>query len=177
MIQFDGLWIDMNEQSNFVTGETGGCAGNTINYPPYIPHIRMDNSTHGLADKTLCGDAVHHLGSHYNVHSLFGWSQSEPTLRAVQEATGLRGLLLSRSTFVGSGRWAAHWLGDNFSNWHNLRRSIVGMLHFNQFGIPLVGADICGFGGDTTPELCARWHQLGAFYPFARNHNALGSRE
>ncbi|XP_045686064.1 maltase-glucoamylase, intestinal-like isoform X2 [Phyllostomus hastatus] len=173
ILDYDGIWIDMNEPSNFQNGQQPGCVENRLNYPPYVPDI-----TGGLlAEKTLCPNSKTYLGYHYDTHSLFGWSQAKPTFYASQNATGKRAFVLSRSTFVGSGKYTGHWLGDNFSRWRDMHMSIIGMLEFNLFGIPYIGADICGFNEETTYELCLRWMQLGAFYPFSRNHNAIGHKE
>ena len=47
----------------------------------------------------------------------------------------------------------------------------------NMYGMPLMGADVCGYSGDTSAELCARWTVLSALYPFSRNHNDMTSAD
>jgi alpha-glucosidase len=42
-------------------------------------------------------------------------------------------------------------------------------------GVGFVGADIGGFNGDASPELFARWMQIGSLYPFARGHSHTDS--
>uniref|UniRef100_A0A8D2M864 alpha-glucosidase n=1 Tax=Zonotrichia albicollis TaxID=44394 RepID=A0A8D2M864_ZONAL len=178
-LKFDGLWTDMNEPAAFMNGAMGGCRDDLLNYPPYMPHLGYRDV--GLIYKTPCMEGLHYLpdgtpARHFDVHSLYGWSQARPSLVALQAATQERGIIISRSTYPSSGRWVGHWLGDNTAAWDQLHKSIIGMMEFSLFGISYTGADICGFFKDSQYELCVRWMQLGAFYPFSRNHNEKGTR-
>lgn len=167
-IPFDGMWIDMNEPSNFVDGSTIGCTNSSLDNSPYTPRVRGSS----LYTKTVCPSARQYISNHYNLHNMYGHFEaiaSNNALKAINK--NKRPFVLSRSSFAGSGQYAAHWSGDNRANWEDLYYSIPIMLNFNMFGITQVGSDICGFIGDTTEELCIRWMQLGSFYPFMRNHN------
>ncbi|KAK9732122.1 Glycosyl hydrolases family 31 [Popillia japonica] len=139
----------------------------SLETPPYVPKVVGGQ----LNYKTFCMTAQHYAGVHYNVHNLYGITEAIVTSFAMAEIRGKRPMVISRSTFPGHGRYAGHWSGDVYSEWHDMRYSIPQLLSFSMFGIPLMGADICGFNGNTTVALCNRWSQLGAFYPFSRNHN------
>jgi len=159
----------MNEPSNFVVGSLTGCPESSLETPPYVPSIAGGR----LSVQTLCMTAKHYNGLHYDLHSLYGYSEGIVTMDSLNTVRKKRSLVIGRSTFPGSGAHQGHWTGDNHASWDDLAKSIPGILNFQLFGIPLVGADICGFQGDTNEELCSRWMQLGAFYPFSRNHNTI----
>ena len=123
----------MNEPSNFVDGSLNGCTNNSLDNPPYTPGIIGDS----LMSKTICPSAKQSLSTHYNLHNMYGYYEAVATNAALQRINpDKRPFVLSRSTFVGSGRYTFHWSGDNNADWNNLYFSISEILSFNLFGIP-----------------------------------------
>jgi len=168
---FSGSWLDMNEVSNFINGD---CDHN----PTLINNTTMTYTPggQGINTRSLDAAATHYYGhDEYNMHSLFGFLESKATNKYFTQHKRTRPFIISRSSYPGHGRYASKWLGDNYSEWSFLEYSITGIYNFQMFGIHLIGADICGFLGNTTQELCQRWMQLGTLYPFSRNHNDIHS--
>ncbi|KHJ91788.1 glycosyl hydrolase, family 31 [Oesophagostomum dentatum] len=165
-IGYDGIWIDMNEPANFGTNEdhpwyfddpahdnvttlkcpvVEGGRDAEWDMPPYktraVWGFEEANKPY-LSTVTLCMNGIQSGGEmrFYNVKSLYGWSESKVTQQALHDAINKRGIVISRSTFASSSRYAAHWLGDNRARWDDLRNAVVGAQEFNLFGFPYVNA-------------------------------------
>lgn len=167
-VGFDGLWLDMNEVTNFCNGacyDEQASGSPVIHELPYIPTGR------NIEDGSLSLDSVHEGGiKELDAHSLFGTMEVKATHDWFKEKTNKRPFIIERSSIAGMGKYGSMWTGDNTSNEKDMGFSVTQIMAHQIMGIPMVGPDICGFGGDTNPELCARWYMLGSFYPFSRNH-------
>jgi len=144
-----------------------------VNYPPYV----INNIQGALGRSAISPNATHADGTlEYEMHNLWGHGILKATYNALSTVfPGVRPFIIGRSTFSGSGAYAGHWGGDNWSNWPSMIFSIPQALSMSLLGVPMFGADTCGFADNTDMELCNRWMQLSAFFPFYRNHNILGA--
>ena len=77
-----------------------------------------------------------------NMHAVRGIMQAKLTYEYLRGYLRKRPLVISKSTYPGSGRYGGHWLGDDSSSWDDLKNSIPAMMNFHIFGIPFVGSNL-----------------------------------
>lgn len=148
-----------------------------LTFPPYQIHSGTPNEFLTMGHKTVSANATHANGFYeYDVHNANGHMVAKMTREALDTIYGgNRSMIIARSNFAGTGKFSQHWLGDNYSTWQSMRDSIKGLFQYSAFQMPFVGADACGFSGNTVEELCTRWMMLASLTPFFRNHNVYGA--
>ncbi|XP_064480486.1 lysosomal alpha-glucosidase-like isoform X2 [Ornithodoros turicata] len=167
MTSFDGVWLTHTSPWCSHVDPEQCSMTSTHELPRNYPEERLNRYT-------LCMEDIFSISKHYDVHNLYGYYAAKATYMALKRVIRRRPFIVAGATFAGQGKWSGHWTGDTLATWESMRESIPMLLTFNLLGMPFVGADICGTKQNATVELCARWHSLGAFYPFARNHNGAG---
>lgn len=143
-----GIWNDMNEPASF-RGP--------------LPDDVQFSDEYGLL-------------SHKEVHNVYGHLMAEATYEGLKKHDKRRPFVITRACYSGSQKYATAWTGDNHSIWAHLQMSIPQLCNLGMSGMPFVGTDVGGFGSNTTPELLARWVQVGCFSPLFRNHSAKYTR-
>lgn len=183
----DGFWNDMNEPAIFYTPEGLERAKKLIkdfsDNPDDTPAFDVLWSLEELANNPEDYKSFYHNVNgkkicHADVHNLFGYNMTRAAGEAFERIKpDERVLMFSRSSYVGMHRYGGIWMGDNLSWWSHLLMNLKMLPSLNMIGILYTGADIGGFGSDTSRDLVLRWLALGVFTPLMRNHSAKGTRE
>ena len=146
-----GLWIDMNEPSNF-TGMKGGT----------VPD-----------DLAAAGDGFPTTMA--EMHNVYALNEARAVYQGMRDARpGERPFVLTRAGYSGIQRYAAMWTGDAPSSFATLRGTLPMLLGMGLSGLTFSGSDVGGYSGNASPELYARWMALGSISPFFRAHVTQG---
>lgn len=184
----EGFWNDMNEPALFYSEKN--------KQKVFEQLAEYKNSNVGLYAQFAMKDAVNSMANnledyksfyhetdagricHADVHNLYGYKMTESASRFLEKHYGKeKFLLFSRASYIGMHRSSGIWMGDNKSWWSHILLNLKMLPSLNMCGFIYTGADIGGFGSDTTEDLLLRWYALGIFFPLFRNHSCLGCRE
>ncbi|MCI8311141.1 MAG: alpha-glucosidase [Lachnospiraceae bacterium] len=184
----EAFWNDMNEPAIFYTPEGVKKAQEVVK--EFLQDTEGETSIFEVRDAIMnlannkedYQSFYHQVNGkrvrHDKVHNLFGYYMTRAAGEAFERiAPEKRFLMFSRSSYIGMHRYGGIWTGDNKAWWSHLLLNIKMMPSLNMCGFLYTGADLGGFGADTTRDLLLRWLALGVFTPLMRNHAALGTRE
>lgn len=184
----EGFWNDMNEPALFYTPESMQEAFDTVDS---LRHENLDiNTVFTLRDafnrtannpedyRRFYHQAEGKTIRHDKIHNLYGAFMTRAAGEGFRRYNASkRYLLFSRASFTGAHRYGGVWQGDNQSWWSHLKLNLQMLPGLNMAGFLFNGADLGGFGCNTTEDLLLRWLQLGVFTPLMRNHAARGTRD
>lgn len=184
----EGFWNDMNEPAIFYSLESMQEAFDTADKLRYenldvnsVFQLRdaFNNTANNPEDYRRFYHQVDGKNiRHDKIHNLYGAYMTRAAGESFRRYNASkRYLLFSRASFTGAHRYGGVWQGDNNSWWSHLKLNLQMLPSLNMAGFLFNGADLGGFGCNTTEDLLLRWLQLGVFTPLMRNHSARGTRE
>ncbi len=184
----EAFWNDMNEPAIFYSEEGLADAyakadelrGKNIGvYDYFALKDAFTGMSNSMADYTrFYHDVNGQKVRHDKVHNLYGAMMTKAGAQGMNSFNpDKRHLLFSRASFIGAHRDGGVWQGDNFSWWSHILLNLRELPGMNMCGFLYTGADLGGFGQNTTEDLLQRWLQLGVFTPLMRNHAAMGTRD
>lgn len=182
----DGFWNDMNEPAIFFSQEgleeAKEFMNNFIKDSGSFSNFSIPDMAGRLANSPDDYKRFYHEVNgqkirHDKVHNLYGYHMTRAAGEAFAEISpDKRILLFSRSSYIGMHRYGGIWTGDNKSWWSHILLNLKMLPSLNMCGFLYIGADLGGFGANTTRDLMLRWLALGVFTPLMRNHAAFGTR-
>lgn len=184
----DGFWNDMNEPAIFYSEDH---MKEVFDGLEEYRKMNLDvNTFFGMKDlasqtanriedyRSFYHDVNGEKVRHDRIHNLYGYNMTKAAGEAFERLIPEKRILMfSRASYIGMHRYGGVWMGDNQSWWSHLLMNLKMLPSLNMCGFLYTGADIGGFGSDTTEDLMLRWLALGIFTPLMRNHSALGTRE
>ncbi len=155
-----GFWTDMNEPATFLPDdlEARGVP-RPFHHPGKTFPVDTPHRGDGFPD------------THARYHNVYGSLMAQATFEGLKKLRpNDRPFVLTRAAYAGVQKYSAVWTGDNATSWDHLALTIPMLTNLGVSGVPFVGADIGGFGGNPSPELYTRWLQAAALTPLMRSH-------
>ena len=186
----EGFWNDMNEPSIFYAEDRLADVLEKIaqmregdqnldldafnHFKDLVGSLSANPEDYKKFYHTVGGEKIRHD----KVHNLYGYNMTRAAGEAFERLVpDKRVLMFSRASCIGMHRYGGIWQGDNKSYWGHLLMNLKMLPSLNMCGFLYTGADIGGFGSDTTEDLVMRWYALGIFTPLMRNHSEMGTRK